>query len=258
MMEGISISAVIITYNEEKNIGRCLESLQGVADELVVVDSYSDDRTEEICRSFDARFITHRFYGHIEQKNWAILQASSPYVLSLDADEALSDTLRESILEVKGRWRHEGYYFNRLTNYCGKWIRYTSWYPSRKLRLWDARKGRWAGLNPHDQFFLESGTAQKLLKGDLLHYSYYSVKEHLRQIERFSSIMARSYYCSGKRVNLASLAIRPAWRFFRDFIWERGFLGGYYGWLISRYAAREVYLKYKKLRRLYKEEGRPH
>ena len=126
----VSISAVIITLNEERNIGRCLDSLQGVADEIVVVDSYSSDRTEEICRSHGARFIQHRFAGHIEQKNWAILQASHPYVLSLDADEALSYELTSSILEVKGNWTHDAYYFNRLTSYCGKWIRHTTWYPS--------------------------------------------------------------------------------------------------------------------------------
>ena len=96
----VQISAIIITFNEERNIGRCLDSLNGIADEIVVVDSYSTDRTEEICKQHGARFIQHRFLGHIEQKNWAILQASSPYILSLDADEALSDTLRASIMTV--------------------------------------------------------------------------------------------------------------------------------------------------------------
>ncbi|RLD58345.1 MAG: glycosyltransferase family 2 protein, partial [Bacteroidetes bacterium] len=119
----VQISAVIITYNEERNIGRCLDSLSDVADEIVVVDSYSSDRTEEICRSYNAVFIKHKFTGHIQQKNWAILQASSPYILSLDADEVLSEELKASILRVKENWTHDGYYFNRLTSYCGKWIR---------------------------------------------------------------------------------------------------------------------------------------
>ncbi len=158
----VRISAVIITFNEERNIGRCLESLVGVADEIVVVDSYSTDRTEEICKSFDAKFIRHRFFGHIEQKNWAILQASSPYILSLDADETLSDELRKSILQVKKDWTHDGYNFNRLTNYCGKWIRHTSWYPARKLRLWDSRKGHWGGYNPHDRFLLTEKSSRTI------------------------------------------------------------------------------------------------
>ena len=105
----VRISAVIITFNEESNIRRCLESLEGVVDEIVVVDSYSTDRTEEICRSFNVKFIRHRFFGHIEQKNWAILQAASPYILSLDADEALSDGVKDSILRVKKDWTHDGY-----------------------------------------------------------------------------------------------------------------------------------------------------
>lgn len=118
----IELSVVVITYNEEKNIGRCLESVKGIADDIVVVDSYSTDRTEEICLSHGARFIQHTFRSHIEQKNWAISQASNPYILSLDADEALSETLSGSIQEVKDKWEIDAYYFNRLTNYCGKFL----------------------------------------------------------------------------------------------------------------------------------------
>jgi glycosyltransferase involved in cell wall biosynthesis len=252
----VHISAIIITFNEERNIGRCLESLNGVADEIVVVDSYSTDRTEEICRMFDVKFIKHRFMGHIEQKNWAILQATYPYILSLDADEALSDQLRASILKVKSNWAHDGYYFNRLTNYCGKWIRHTSWYPSRKLRLWDARKGRWGGFNPHDRFYLDRGSSRQFLKGDILHYSYYSVSEHLEQMNTFSTILAHSYYERGRRVYFFSVVLHPLWRFLKDFFLKTGFLDGYYGFIVSVNSAHEVFLKYVKLRNIYKDEKR--
>ena len=252
----VQISAIIITFNEERNIGRCLDSLNGIADEIVVVDSYSTDRTEEICKQHGARFIQHRFLGHIEQKNWAILQASSPYILSLDADEALSDTLRASIMKVKNNWSHDGYYFNRLTNYCGKWIRYTSWYPSRKLRLWDARKGRWGGFNPHDRFYLERGSSRKFLKGDILHYSYYTVSEHLEQMNSFSTILARSYYERGRRVYFFSIVLHPLWRFLKDFFLRAGFLDGYYGFIVSVNSAHEVFMKYVKLRNIYQDERR--
>jgi len=250
----VQISAVIITYNEERNIGRCLDSLSDVVDEIVVVDSYSSDRTEEICRSYNAVFIKHKFTGHIEQKNWAILQASSPYILSLDADEALSDELKASILRVKEKWTHDGYYFNRLTSYCGKWIRHTSWYPARKLRLWDSRKGNWGGINPHDKFLLNRGATRQLLKGDLLHYSYYSVSEHLLQMDSFSSIMARSHYEQGRRAGFFSLSLRPLWRFLKDFIFLRGFMDGHFGYVVSVNSAHEVFLKYVKLRNIYREE----
>jgi glycosyltransferase involved in cell wall biosynthesis len=250
----VKISAVIITYNEERNIGRCLESVKDVADEVVVVDSYSDDRTEEICRSHNARFIKHRFTGHIEQKNWAVLQASSPCILSLDADEALSPELKASILGAKEHWTHDAYYFNRLTSYCGKWIRHTSWYPSRKMRLWDSRKGSWGGINPHDRYILNRGARSKFLKGDLLHYSYYTMDEHLHQINSFSSIMARSYFEQGRRVNLLGVFVHPAWRFLKDFFILRGFRDGYYGYIVSKNSAYEVFLKYVKLRKLCVEE----
>ena len=154
---------------------------------VLVVDSYSTDRTEEICRKFGAKLIKHRFIGYCEQKNWANLQAKSPYILSLDADEALSDRLRASILEVKENWTHDAYYFNRLTRYCDKWIRHTSWYPSRKLRLWDSRKGNWEGMDVHESYALQKGASKLFLKGDLLHYSYYSISEHVLQINRFST-----------------------------------------------------------------------
>jgi len=246
----VSISAVIITLNEERNIGRCLDSLQGVADEIVVVDSYSSDRTEEICRSHGARFIQHRFVGHIEQKNWAILQASHPYVLSLDADEVLSYELKSSIMEVKGNWTHDAYYFNRLTSYCGKWIRHTTWYPSRKLRLWDSRKGSWGGINPHDRFILTAGSTKKFLKGDLLHHSYYTVSEHQAQINSFSSILAKSYHEQGRKANIMIIFFAPLWRFIRDYLFKLGFLDGFYGLVVSVNSSHEVFLKYVKLKNI--------
>ena len=137
----VQISAVIITFNEEKNIERCLQSLQGIVDEIVVVDSFSKDQTKSICEKYNVKFVEHAFEGHIEQKNYAITQASYPYVLSLDADEALDETLKSSILKVKKNWTHDGYSMNRLTNYCGSWIKHCGWYQDTKLRLWDARKG---------------------------------------------------------------------------------------------------------------------
>ena len=251
---GVRISAVIISLNEERNIGRCLDSLKGVADEIVVVDSYSGDRTEEICRAHHTVFIRHRFTGYIEQVNWAILQASSPYILCLDADEALTERLRTSILQVKDNWTHDGFYFNRLTSFCGKWIRHTSWYPARKMRLFDSRKGSFEGVNPHYKFRMVRGASRKFLKGDLLHYSYYTVDERLKQMASFSSIMARAYAEQGRKAGFYNLIFSPFWRFMKDFILLRGFLDGYYGFVVSMISAHEVFLKYVKLREIYRDE----
>ena len=251
-----NISVVIITYNEERNIGRCLESVRGIADDIVVVDSFSTDKTGEICQQYGARFLKHAFEGHIEQKNWAIPHAKYPFILSLDADEVLSEELRNSILEVKKNWKYDGYYFNRLTNYCGKWIRHSSWYPSRKLRLWDSRKGKWGGTNPHDKFILERRSSKKFLKGNLLHFSYYSIHEHIQQINKFSDIVAISYHKEGRHASLLNIIFNPLWRLFRDYIIKLGFLDGFYGLIICVNSAHETFLKYSKLRRICKEDIR--
>lgn len=250
----VALSVVIITFNEEKNIGRCLDSLAGLADDIVVVDSFSTDRTEEICRSKGARFIQHAFEGHIQQKNWAITQAKFPHILSLDADEALDATLRQAILQVKNDWKKEGYYMNRLTNYCGKWIRHCGWYPDKKLRLWDSRKGHWTGINPHDKYELFAGDNNTAhLPGDILHYSFYTIEQHLKQVEYFTDISSKALFQKGKKASLMHLIINPVIKFLRDYLLKLGFLDGYYGFIVCRISAKATYLKYAKLRALLRK-----
>jgi len=246
----VNISAVIITFNEEKNIARCLDSLRGVVDEVVVLDSFSTDRTEEICKANGVKFFQHVFDGHIQQKNRAITYASFPHVLSLDADEALDETLKTSIRGVKNNWQYDGYSMNRLTNYCGKWIKHGGWYPDKKLRLWDSRKGTWTGINPHDKYELKEGSSQGHLKGDILHYSYYSIEEHYKQVDYFTTISAKAYAQKGKKSNWFLRWISPVIKFLRDYIFKLGFLDGYYGYVVCRISAYATYLKYKKLSEL--------
>jgi glycosyltransferase involved in cell wall biosynthesis len=252
----VSISAVIITFNEERNIRRCLESLDGIADDIVVVDSFSNDKTKEICLSYGVRFIEHVFEGHIEQKNWAITQAKYPHILSLDADEALDQTLKKKIIEVKNNWNADGYSMNRLTNYCGHWIRHCGWYPDTKLRLWDARKGNWSGTNPHDKYELFDKNAKIIhLKGDILHYSYYTLSDHYKQVEYFTTILAKAQYEKGKKAPFIILVLSPVVKFIKDFIIKKGFLDGRIGFRICRISAFATYTKYKKLRILIETKG---
>lgn len=248
------ISVVIITFNEERNIERCLKSVVPVADDIVVIDSFSTDKTEEICSRYPVRFIKHKFEGHIEQKNWAITQAKFPYVLSVDADEELDETLTNSILEVKNNWTHDGYFFNRLTNYCGKWIRHCGWYPDRKLRLWDSRKGTWTGENPHDRYELQPGSSQKYLEGNLNHYSYYSIADHIAQVNKFTDIASKELFRKNKKTTILDVTLRPVWKFKKDYIFKAGFLDGYYGFVISIISAHACFLKYAKLRQLNKSK----
>jgi glycosyltransferase involved in cell wall biosynthesis len=245
------LSVVIITFNEEKNIARCLDAVQGIADDIVVVDSLSTDKTAEIAQAKGARVISHPFEGHIEQKNWAITQAKYPHVLSLDADEVLDETLRRSILEIKNNWKYDGYYMNRLTNYCGKWIRHCGWYPDKKLRLWDSRKGKWGGFNPHDKYDLFEGDKNTgYLKGDILHYSYYSIEQHIEQTEKFTTLSAKALNAKGKRSNWIKRYISPVFKFIQSYIFQMGILDGYYGFVICKLSAHSTYLKYYKLSKL--------
>lgn len=248
------LSAVIITFNEERNIKRCINAALKVADDIVVVDSFSTDKTQEICKSLNVRFIQHEFDGHIEQKNWAISQAKFPHILSLDADEVLTDELATSILKVKEDWNADGYSFNRLTNYCGKWVKHGGWYPDKKLRLWDSRKGAWTGENPHDKYELSAGSNQAHLKGDLLHYSFYSVDDHLKQISKFSELAAQARFKKGKKTNLLKILIKPLARFIKGYIIRFGFLDGYYGFVIHRLSMYAIFLRHIKLREMWKTE----
>lgn len=243
-----SISAVIITYNEEKNIARCIESVLPVADEIVVVDSFSTDKTKQIALSYpNVKFVENAFAGHIEQKNFAITCATYPHILSLDADEALSPQLLESVINAKKNWEADGYSFNRLTNYCGKWIKHGGWYPDAKLRLWDSRKGKWGGTNPHDMFIMDKGSKIMHLKGDLLHYSFYTINQHVQQGNKFSDIRAEALYKKGKKANSFHLFIKPAWKFFHQLILKAGFMDGMYGWIIAINSAHVKFQVYSKL-----------
>jgi len=245
----IQLSVVIITFNEEKNIERCLASVKTIADEIVVVDSFSIDKTKEICLKHNVKFIEHQFDGHIEQKNWAITQASSPYILSLDADEALTPALAKEIEQIKNNWQFDGYSFNRLTNYCGKWIKHCGWYPDVKLRLWDSRKGSWKGTNPHDRYEVETNKI-KHINQDILHYSYYSISDHIKQVNYFTDIAAKASLDEGKRSSLVKITINPIIKFLRDYFFKLGFLDGYYGFVISIISSHATFLKYAKLKQL--------
>lgn len=243
------LSVVIITYNEERNIGRCLESVKDVADEVVVIDSFSTDRTEEICVSYGARFIPHSWEGYVETKNFANAQAKYNRILSLDADEALSEPLKAAVKNCK--WELPAYEMSRLTNYCGHWIRHCGWYPDRKIRLFDRREGHWAGLKIHEKFELHRSQKPGLLEGDLLHYSYYTISDHVAQANHFTDITAQVAFEKGKRAPLWKLFVNPIVKLLRDYLLKRGFLDGYYGFVVCQISANATFLKYLKLRQLH-------
>ena len=244
----IQLSVAIITYNEERNIERCIRSVLPVADEVVVVDSFSTDRTKEICHRLGVTFIAHAFEGYIEQIRYTLTQVSNDCVLTIDADEALSETLATSIIRIKQEWAYDGYTFNRLTNYCGTWIRHCGWYPDKKLRLYDRSKGSWQGLNPHYSFKVDLPKRVKHLPGDLLHYSFYSIADHADTANRFSEIAAQEAVRKGRKINVfVHVLLNPLFTFVKKYFFQQGFRDGYYGWVISVLSSYANFLKYSKI-----------
>ncbi len=247
-MPRLPVSVCIITRDEEGNLPDCLASVRW-ADEVVVVDSRSTDRTREVASAAGARVIERDFPGHVEQKNFAVEQAKHDWVLCLDADERLSPGLAASVqgaLEDPGG--RDGFECARLTFHCGRPIRHGGWYPDRKLRLFDRRKGSWGGRNPHDHVEVQGAVGR--LEGDLLHHSYRSLPDHLRQIDFFTTISAREKKARGVRSSLAKMALRPAWKFLRMFVLKAGFLDGVPGFVVAVLGSYYVFLKYAKLREL--------
>ena len=246
----VKISVVIITFNEERNISRCIESVQNIADEIVVIDSYSTDNTKKLCLEKGVVFIENKFNGHIEQKNFAITQASNKYILSLDADECLSKPAIQDILTVKENWTHDGYFFNRLNNYCGQWIKHGGWYPDKKLRLWDSSKGQWEGENPYDEFRMQSGVNIQSFKSDILHYTLGTRQEHKDQIEYFTTIAAKAAHKNNKKSSSAKMIFSAITKFVKDYIFKLGILDGKNGFIIAWLSAGATFTKYKKLKQL--------
>lgn len=248
-----SLSAVIITWNEEDNIGRCIDSLRHVADEIIVLDSYSSDNTIAIARQKGAIVKQDKFSGYKQQKNKALQLATHDYVLSLDADEVLSRKLIDSILKAKKEFKHKAYFMNRYNNYCGRFIKHGLWYPNQKLRLFDKRIASWGGMNPHDKIELSENNVARFLEGDIVHYAYNTIDEHLRRNEELSTIAARSLFEAGKKKHWSKIFLSPIWSFFNGYFLRLGFLDGYFGFVIAIQTASQSYLKYQKLRRLQKQ-----
>lgn len=245
-----SISAVIITQNEERNIVRCLNSLRGVAEEIVVVDSGSTDATQNLCEKFGARFIHHDWAGYSEQKNYANSLATSDWTLSIDADEALSDELRASLLSLKkaGFAADTIYSFNRLNNYCGNWIRHCGWYPDEKPRLWLTGTARWDGI-VHEELRHEAPKRVRLT-GDLLHYTYYSVADHAARQVKYAALAAEKAHQQGKKCGSGGLLFKPLWNFLRNYLFKGGILDGRAGFIVCKMSAFYTLVKYAKLREL--------
>ena len=239
-----SISAIILTLNEEINIQRCLNSLQQIADEVIIVDSFSTDNTRKIAEAAGARFVTEPWKGYAAAKNQAMDLAFHPFILFMDADEELSDELRKSILKKKDKLKG-AYSFNRLNNYCGKWIRHGGFYPDKKIRLIEKGCADWEGDFVHEKIVCKPDTIITQLTGDLFHYSYYAIEEHKMRLEKYARLGAESLIHRKATFIGIKKIINPVAKFLRHYVLNAGFLDGMQGFQLAFYSAREVYLKYK-------------
>jgi glycosyltransferase involved in cell wall biosynthesis len=242
----LPISGCVITYNEEHKIRHCLESLS-FCDDIVVVDSFSTDRTIEICREYTARIHRNKFEGYIAQKNFALGKTKHQWVLSLDADERLSPQLREEIVRESGKGfgACSGYVMKRHAYYLGKWINHCGWYPDHKLRLFNKKDGRFGGLEPHDTF-ITKGRVRKL-NGEIYHFPWASLSEQLRTIDRYSSVKAANISACSTATAVALLIFTPLVKFLETYVIKRGFLDGLRGLLICLLSSFSKFLTYAKV-----------
>jgi glycosyltransferase involved in cell wall biosynthesis len=241
------LSCCIIACDEERNIRRCLESVWFADERVVVIDSRSSDSTGEIARELGARVVEHPYQGNIEQKNFALTQAKWDWVLSLDADEAITEPLAREILSLLAAPPADvdGYEINRVTHHLGRWIRHGDFYPDWQLRLFRRGAGEWAGVNPHGRVQLR-GTVRRL-RGECEHRSYRDLADQVDRIQDFSRIQARDSHDRGIPVRIRDMVLRPPARFLRAYLLKQGFRDGVPGLVIATATAFHVFLKYAKL-----------
>jgi glycosyltransferase involved in cell wall biosynthesis len=242
----VKISATIITYNEERNLPRAIECLR-CADEIIVVDCGSSDRTVEIAEKLGAHVVESPWPGYAKQKNFAAERASHDWILSIDADESLSEALEGEIWHLKKNGpEFDAYTMPRLAQYLGRWIRHSGWYPDRKIRLYDRRKATWMGDFVHESVTVNGRVGH--LESNLLHFTCSSLSEHLKTMDRYTTLAAEQLLANREPVTWQRLVCEPPWTFFRTYVLKLGFLDGVEGLAIANMAALYNFVKYAKAR----------
>jgi|SRR5690554_267119 len=249
------LTSTIITFNEERNIARCIDALLAVSDEVIVLDSFSTDKTVEICQAKGVRVQQREWKGYSNAKNYLNQLATHEYIFSVDADEAPDEILQQQILEYKKSGFKGVYSVNRLTNYCGKWIKHSGWYPDVKTRIFPKSLSQWEGEFVHEELVVEGNPTPQLLGGHLLHYSYYSHEEHRKRADKYSELTAVKIYHKGRRVGPLKPYISAVGRFVAMYFIKAGFLDGNAGFHIARISALSNIYKYKELIRLQNENN---
>lgn len=238
------ISLVIITFNEARNIVRCINSAKDIADEVLVIDSFSKDNTVALATNMGVKVILTEWQGYAETKNYANSLAENDWILSLDADEELSDELKESILKVKEEGLNGTYIFRRLSNYCGHKIYHCGWYPDYKKRLFQRKFCKWTEKFIHESLICPEQNQTQVLKGIINHYSYYTITEHLTRTKKYAHLSAKQSALEKEKGIFLKLFLKPLIKFISAYIYKLGFLDGYYGIIICALQSHGTFLKY--------------
>jgi glycosyltransferase involved in cell wall biosynthesis len=242
----VKISATIIACNEERNIVRAIESLR-CCDEIIVVDSGSNDRTIELATNLGARVIDNPWTGYASQKNFASEQAANDWILSIDADESVSEALEGEIWHIKKNGTGcDAYTVPRMAQYLGRWILHSGWYPDRKVRLFNRRRARWVGDYVHESVQVDGRVGH--LKSNLLHFTCSSLSEHLKTMDQYTTLAAEQIVAQKKPIGLQHLLAEPVWTFIQTYFFKRGYLDGTEGLAIAYMAAMYNFVKYAKAR----------
>ncbi len=250
----VSVSAVVITYNEERNIERCLQSLARLTDDIIVVDSFSRDSTEDICKKYNVNFLRRKWEGYGSTKNLGNSYARYDYILSLDADEELSEGLIEEIKRELKHPQFDCYEIPRKSNFCGKWLKFGHWNPESHIRIFRKEKVQWDSSPVHEKLNMQKDTTVKKLRGAILHYTIYSLDQYDQKNDKYSTLAAERLFKEGKRPGFIKLYLSPFYRFFHSYILKLGILDGYYGYVIARETGRVTFQKYNKLKKLRAEK----
>lgn len=257
----LPISVCLIAGNEAQRIGRALESVASWAGEIIVVLNHDvADGTDEIAAAFGARVFREPWKGHIAQKNSAAQKASLDWILGLDADESLSPELQSEVhrlfAEPHRLQPFAAFRFPRCTLYCGRWIRHGDWYPDRQIRLWRRGAASWGGVDPHDKLLVQGNIGK--LRGELHHRSMESLNHQVRKTVQYADEFVHTSLARQKRVTFLDLALRPVWRFWRGYLFRRGFLDGWQGFSIAWMTAFYTFLRYARVRESQTSNAPPH
>lgn len=241
-----TLTVIVPTFNEEENVRDCLESLTW-ADDIFVVDSFSTDRTLAIAQEYTDHVVRHEYVNPAAQKNWAIPQCDTDWIMSVDADERVTPELQKRVQSILADGTpYDGFYVRRMTTFFGKMIRHCGWHHDYPLRLWRRGKGKYVDVRVHEHVTVEGGNTGRIHEY-LIHHTYKSFPQYLEKFGRYTTWAAEDLHQRGRQPTLVNLTLRPMWRFFKQYVLQRGFLDGKRGVMLCILSAFSVFMKYAKL-----------